>query len=315
MVQFFIRNFSRFAYAGTAFALSLSPVNAGLFCEWCVEPMRPYYSPACEPNWGVHVTSWKQFPMTHTQNGDYCPQCEAGGAVNSYPMETMQGTPVMPQGPQAIVLPQQSGAVPPAVFSPPSTDGAVMYEASPGYPGNQSLGVPSTSMPLQIPQGNAGGQPTSPGAPVPMPMQSMPPAPTPMDNQLQPMPANPGELAPQPDNGVPGPMPLPDFPGQAVRPQPGVNRFSNYSNPQLAVRPGSFRQRVAPVPAYQQPAAVTAAPLIQNHSSALTRVPVQGVSFTETLPANAQAAPQAEVEKKSFWKKLPSLPFFGKSKD
>ena len=80
MVLFSSSSLRKLSLTAVAFGFAIPSATAGLFCHWCVEPLRPYCSPACEPTWGVHVASWKQFPE-HRIQGDYCPTCQTGGKL------------------------------------------------------------------------------------------------------------------------------------------------------------------------------------------------------------------------------------------
>lgn len=316
MVRFLINDFRNLALAA-AFLLPSGAATAGLFCEWCVDPLRPYCSPEHDPNWGVHVTSWKQFPAANSQYGDFCPDCQAGQQMGVAPMQSFPGTTSTPS---AIIIPQQPTAAPMVFQAPGVTPGAV-YNSNPpqGQPG------PMQPVPLQtapMPAGPMQNAPNaaSPGALVPLPMQTMPPAPSPMQNHLLPQPNNviqpqlqPGNHpVPQPNNATSGPIPLPDFPSQTSVQSPTQNHLSSFAGQRPPIFNGALRQRVAPVPVYRQPAAVNAVPLIQNQSVTQPQlVPVTGVSYSPSVP---QQQPQNVHQGNVFTRflKNPKLPFFGK---
>ena len=122
--QFKFRSLSAFAVC----LLTAGSASAGLFCEWFIDPLRPYCSPEHESTWGVHTTSWRQFPMSYSQHGSYCPQCQAGGTINSGPMQTFSAEATAPS---AIIIPQQQTSSAPMVFQRPNVSPEAVYNGNP----------------------------------------------------------------------------------------------------------------------------------------------------------------------------------------
>ncbi|MEZ6122950.1 MAG: hypothetical protein R3C49_07215 [Planctomycetaceae bacterium] len=276
MITAILRKLQRHAPVAVILAASASGASAGLFCDWRCDPMRPFYSPACEPAWGYHETCWRRFPQMESCNGwgDYCPACQAdGGAASgdyyadgavpvqqfeavpdqSYQMipqagtysgtPTMQGAPLVVPG-QTVVQPQQS-------YQP-----GLRYEA----PGNNAYDAnprPSAIAPN----------------PVPQPQDTLP-APDMMSPEVAPtMPPLP---EPYQQSSLGGRVPV---------------RSATYAAPvQGAGTPQYYQPRPVVAP---QPQNLAAPPVNQ-------RVPVRGISFNRVLPTSGAQPTEAQSYGQSY---------------
>ena len=347
MARSLINTIQRLAAAGTLSVCALSTASAGLFCDWCVEPMRPYTSPECQPNWGYHPTVWKQFPESQGQfgSGDYCPECNAGN-VNSIPNWNAMNSAGAPVGNGAIIMTAPGQSIPgaglqiPMATQPAPMAGARTYTAPPQAvpPGSESqtspYAIPPMNMgPVNAPQLNqatpAATPQSSPGAPVPVEGA--------VPNGQPPMP-----LDPAPDNGA-GSNPIPQAGFGLPTPVP-MSQHSATSRAVNAMRAGFFGRQApvqninqprrpllngrlrygrhgGPSSTYQTPLNSQATPLVVNASgqpvsmppqqmlmpqpqTQAGQVPVQGVTYSQTVPATQTTVPASGYRK---WFRLPSF--------
>ena len=266
MFPSFMKHARRVSAAGALLFCSASSTSAGLFCNWCVEPMRPYFSPECEPNWGHYVTQWRQFPelSSGSQSGDYCPSCEQYPGDNSQlwtsdpeqlPTQNMySGNP-----PQVFAAPSDGGYVPngadmhynqPPLKMPAPSD-SYQYQGQPqilqmpplqsdSMLGNEAFQMPPVqnasppqNMSQQYMTPQNGGTPGNP-----IPMQDGPqPGQRPAQNTLNPQPLEPRQFnpTPQPQQSTPGELEMPPLPDQT-----GLQRYNNR-------RQATFSQQQVPV--------------------------------------------------------------------
>jgi hypothetical protein len=293
MIQPLIKRSRKVAATGVLLLCTGTSVSAGLFCNWYVDPIRPYYSPECEPNYGYHPTRWKQFPpMTDSfESGDFCPSCQPGAEVGT---EVWNGpglpTPVdetmmteQGQGMHFQNMQIQNGQG--QIFSPPMTEQSY---PNPGYPsGRPDYNYNSSPMtapgpvvpqetqqfqqtqPMQMPsmQGQPILQPSA-GTPQPMygnqPFAGQPTTLTPMPDTL---PGNSQQFnpVPIPDGNLPSPMEMPPLPDQTNVQGLGNRHPAGFAGNRVPVQvqlnqPNRvFNGRLAygryggPIPVYQQP--------------------------------------------------------------
>lgn len=226
-------------FAAAAFgAFALTSVQAGWLCDWKSDSYRdrPWYNPACEPNWGYQITDWRRFPEQYAQqygagNGDYCP-APNGVAIGTQP-QNLNMVPVSPPPVTGVVPPSTSTATP-VIIQPPA--GASPYQVP---------NVPATSAPYQLQNQNGMmlAPQYAPATDAPSPVMTQP-----RPNNLPPaLPGPPAgqsfspESLPQPGitpqlNYDPAPSPA----GNSLPPLPGSAQLMNQYHQNVPIRNVSF---------------------------------------------------------------------------